>query len=63
MKNFNPFLNSIFFPILGQNELDCSLIMDSGDAIYTDFDFEDQVIFCIYAFSLDSFLVYVHTVL
>lgn len=34
--------------------------MDSGDAVYTEFDFEDQVIFCIYAFSLDSFLVYVY---
>lgn len=37
--------------------------MDSGDAVYTEFDFEDQVIFCIYGFTLDSFLVYVHTVL
>ncbi|NWR15871.1 KAD5 kinase, partial [Emberiza fucata] len=26
----------------GPNELDCSLIMDSGDAVYTEFDFEDQ---------------------
>uniref|UniRef100_A0A674H5T0 Adenylate kinase isoenzyme 5 n=1 Tax=Taeniopygia guttata TaxID=59729 RepID=A0A674H5T0_TAEGU len=26
----------------GTNELDCSLIMDSGDAVYTEFDFEDQ---------------------
>lgn len=37
--------------------------MDSGDAVYTEFDFEDQVIFRIYGFSPDSFLVYVHTVL
>ncbi|PKU44564.1 adenylate kinase isoenzyme 5 [Limosa lapponica baueri] len=28
--------------ILGPNELDCSLIMDTGDAVYTEFDFEDQ---------------------
>uniref|UniRef100_A0A8C5UGV6 Adenylate kinase isoenzyme 5 n=1 Tax=Malurus cyaneus samueli TaxID=2593467 RepID=A0A8C5UGV6_9PASS len=41
----------------GSNELDCSLIMDSGDTVYTEFDFEDQVIFCIYGFSSDSFLV------
>ncbi|XP_068808887.1 adenylate kinase isoenzyme 5 isoform X2 [Struthio camelus] len=26
----------------GPNELDCSLIMDSGDTVYTEFDFEDQ---------------------
>ncbi|NXI51359.1 KAD5 kinase, partial [Chloroceryle aenea] len=26
----------------GPNELDCSLIMDSGDAVYTEFDFDDQ---------------------
>uniref|UniRef100_A0A8C2T980 Adenylate kinase isoenzyme 5 n=1 Tax=Coturnix japonica TaxID=93934 RepID=A0A8C2T980_COTJA len=26
----------------GTNELDCSLIMDSGDTAYTEFDFEDQ---------------------
>ncbi|KAJ7408528.1 hypothetical protein BTVI_59304 [Pitangus sulphuratus] len=26
----------------GPNELECSLIMDSGDAVYTEFDFEDQ---------------------
>lgn len=37
--------------------------MDSDDPVYTDFDFEDQVILCIYGLSLDSFLVYVHTVL
>uniref|UniRef100_A0A8D0F1N3 Adenylate kinase isoenzyme 5 n=1 Tax=Strix occidentalis caurina TaxID=311401 RepID=A0A8D0F1N3_STROC len=43
----------------GPNELDCSLIMDSGDTVYTEFDFEDQVILCIYGLSLDSFLVYI----
>lgn len=37
--------------------------MDSGDTVYTEFEFEDQVIFFIYGFSLDSFLVYVYTVL
>uniref|UniRef100_A0A669P9R7 Adenylate kinase isoenzyme 5 n=1 Tax=Phasianus colchicus TaxID=9054 RepID=A0A669P9R7_PHACC len=26
----------------GTNELDCNLIMDSGDTAYTEFDFEDQ---------------------
>lgn len=37
--------------------------MDSGDTVYTEFDFEDQVILCIYGLSLYRFLVYVHTVL
>lgn len=37
--------------------------MDSGDAVYTEFDFEDQVILCLHGLSLDSFLVYVHLVL
>ncbi|XP_010154397.1 PREDICTED: adenylate kinase isoenzyme 5 [Eurypyga helias] len=27
---------------VGANELDCGLIMDSGDTVYTEFDFEDQ---------------------
>ncbi|RLW05844.1 hypothetical protein DV515_00004857 [Chloebia gouldiae] len=27
----------------GTNEFDCNLIMDSGDAVYTEFDFEDQI--------------------
>ncbi|NXY02516.1 KAD5 kinase, partial [Pteruthius melanotis] len=26
----------------GPNELDCSLIMDSGDTVYTEFEFDDQ---------------------
>ncbi|NXX92179.1 KAD5 kinase, partial [Centropus bengalensis] len=26
----------------GPHDLDCSLVMDSGDAVYTEFDFEDQ---------------------
>jgi len=39
------------------------MIMDSGDTVYTEFDFEDQVILCIYGLSLGNFLVYVHTVL
>uniref|UniRef100_A0A8C0ETJ3 Adenylate kinase isoenzyme 5 n=1 Tax=Bubo bubo TaxID=30461 RepID=A0A8C0ETJ3_BUBBB len=34
------------------------LIMDSGDTVYTEFDFEDQVILCIYGLSLDSFLIF-----
>lgn len=37
--------------------------MDSRDTVYTEFDFEDQVILYIYGLSLDSFLIYVHTVL
>lgn len=37
--------------------------MDSGDTVYTEFDFEDQVTLYTYGLSLDSFLVYVHTVL
>lgn len=45
------FWTLIFFPILGTNELDCSLIMDSGDTVYTEFDFEDQVILCVYGLS------------
>lgn len=46
----------VFFPILGSNELDRSLIMDSGDMLDTEFDFEDQV--TAYSFCVGLSLVY-----
>lgn len=37
--------------------------MDSGDTVYTEFDFEDQVILCVYGLSLNIFVDYVRSVL
>lgn len=37
--------------------------MDSGDTVYTEFDFEDQVILCLYGLSLNIFVDCVHSML